>query len=69
MKKMLQPMKTAFWEKWAENFKNLASTFYAKKHFGTHKSGWIRTWLYRAGCSGKKTFCLKGQPWKMKNFI
>ena len=28
--KMLQPIKSAFREKWAENFKTLASTYYAK---------------------------------------
>ena len=26
--KMLQPMKTAFWEKWASNFKTLSSIFF-----------------------------------------
>ena len=34
---MLKPMTSAFWEKWAYNFKTLASTFYRKWHFGTSK--------------------------------
>ena len=27
---MLQPMKTGFWEKWAENFKTLALKLFAR---------------------------------------
>ena len=34
-----------------------------------NKSGWIRSWLYGAGCPGKKTACLVREPWKIINFI
>ena len=35
---MLQARKTGFLEKWAQNFKTQAATFYAKYHFRTSKS-------------------------------
>ena len=54
--KMLQPMKTEFGEKWAYNFKTLASTFYAqKKAFWNNQKRWIRSWLYWLGCLGKNS--------------
>ena len=56
--KMLQPMKTTFWEKWAENFKTLASAlckiaFWNKQKWtmrsrklGSQLEGKTKTWFF-----------------------